>query len=701
MTEKALNRSRNRYMVIVTLILTLLALFSYRSHFFTWADTYLYDRHFALRGAIPASGKIVLVMMDEKSRADLSKKRDGWSRKEMAQALSHLCEAGAGVIGLDLILSEPDTDPLADEALARAIGFCGNVVLARSLQSSALSPLAPFREAMVGDGFIDVFIDPNHQVLREIPFLNATPLPDGSLEYLPSFSLELARAFLDIEFNLDFSEKKRLLMGDKKGRHLRLPCPDLLINYHGRHDAFQSISFSDAVLNRFSPDTVKGKILIVGSALVEEKDFFYTPFTHFMKPQALKGKFEKISHGEMNQDYGVSCHAHAVETIINGRFIRSLNDFGPWGMLLLMGLAGSLGMIFHHPAIPLWISTALLFLSLFITAGLSHLLFLKMRLWVEIAPLLSLLLLQFIIGQAIQKIFETRQKKRITGLFGRYVSSSVVSNLIKGDIKDTLEGKRKELTMLFSDLRGFTTLSEKLGAKETSALLNTYFSTMIPLVFKNQGTLDKLMGDAIMAFFGAPMELADHPSRAAQTAIDMIHALSELKKAPIPGIDRLNVGIGINTGEVTVGNLGSDAFMDYTVIGDAVNLASRLEGLNKIYGTRIIISEFTEKRLAGAFQVRELDIVRVKGKEDAVKLFELMVSSQEKDRETAALIDRFHQGLRCYRKRDWDEAATIFREILSRHPEDGPSALYLERTRAMKAHPPGEAWDGVTVFTSK
>ena len=225
---------------------------------------------------------------------------------------------------------------------------------------------------------------------------------------------------------------------------------------------------------------------------------------------------------------------------------------------------------------------------------------------------------------------------------------------------------------------------------------------MIPIVFEHEGTLDKLMGDAIMAFFGAPGEVKDHPGKAAETALQMIRRLAELKQGrPEKGIEKLAVGIGLNTGVVTVGNLGSQHFMDYTVIGDAVNLGSRLEGLNKTYGTSILVSEFTAQRLDSRFVTRELDRVRVKGKGDAVGIFELVGLREALVEEKASLLRIFEAGLEHYKKRDWDKAKDAFEEVLRRNPKDGPSSLYLKRVSELLLNPPGPEWQPITTFTTK
>jgi adenylate cyclase len=225
---------------------------------------------------------------------------------------------------------------------------------------------------------------------------------------------------------------------------------------------------------------------------------------------------------------------------------------------------------------------------------------------------------------------------------------------------------------------------------------------MIPIVFEHGGTLDKLMGDAIMAFFGAPGEVKDHPQKAAKAALEMTRRLGDLKRGRTEkGIDRLAVGISLNTGVVTVGNLGSQHFMDYTVIGDAVNLGYRLEGLNKTYGTSIIVSESTAQGLDTRFVLRELDRVRVKGKGNAVGIFELMGLREELDGERLYLIETFEAGLEQYKKREWERARQTFHRVLEGRADDGPSLLYLQRISRLLKNPPGPDWEPVNPFTTK
>jgi adenylate cyclase len=590
-SARRLNRKQIIFSAVLTAVLISGVCAGFNYGLFKRSDNYIYDLHVKWRGSGKVSGNIILVLMDEKSSRELKKQKDTWSRYQLAEAVVNLTKAGAEIIGLDMVLSSPDSDHKADMALSKAIKDSNRVVLAKvsASQAGEILPLPSFGEGMIGDGFIDVPLDEDG-ILRKTRFLNAKPLPDGNLQLSPSFPLELARSYLNIDFNLDFSGKDFFEIGREKGKKLRLPYPDLFINYKGNYSSFEYISFADAVMNRLPAGKVKGRIAIIGTNLATQKDFFSTPFTRFYRPSGEdRNKFGTVIEDILGgKDPGVSCHAYALETILSGEFIKK-TDLKILFMLIV--ITGLVCMIFYIPAIGFAGETAIVIACLASAVFTSHMLFLKYSVWMEISPLLSVVILQFVSGIMVQKHFDKKKTEFITGLFGRYVSPGVVDNLIKGDIEATLKGHTQEVSILFSDIRGFTTLSEELGAKDTSKLLNTYFDAMIPVVFRYNGTLDKLMGDAIMAFFGAPVYFPDHSVRAAEASLQMLTALKNLKRSDVRGIERLNLGIGLNTGTVTIGNLGSNEFMDYTIIGDAVNLASRLEGLNKVYGTNIIAGE--------------------------------------------------------------------------------------------------------------
>ncbi len=702
MTGKSLRRNQIIASGSATLLVVLLVTTAYSLGFFARNDNFLYDLNYRWRGPTATSNQVTLVLMDDRSGIDLKRKKGSWSRKNLARGLNNLCRAGAEIIGLDLILSAPSPEPDADAILTAAMDRCNNIVLARVSSAPGtgeINPLPRFQAVTIGDGFIDLPLDPD-DVLRKIRFFNAKTAAGGGLQLLPSFSLELSRTFLNLDFTFDFSDPEYFVMGDPRGGNLRLPYPDLLINYYGDFTQFTNLRYSDVVLNQFDPASVRGRIIIIGSTMISQKDYFSTPYSRFQRGvNRFQDKFGKLVDRVLGaKEPGLACHAHAIETILNQTFITTVNRRN---IIILISLLGLVGLVFH-------ISSNMTMEITFLVAGIfgvlaaAYLAFVKFDIRVDTAGILYVLAGQFIAGTVLQKAFNLKKSSMVTNLFGKYVSSAVVNEIIRGDLATTLEGRRAELTILFSDLRDFTTLSENLGARDTGILLNRYFDTMIPVVFEQKGTLDKLMGDAIMAFFGAPLALPDHPERAAISALLMMKKLAEIKKNPdIPGAEKLNIGIGINTGAVTVGNLGSNVFMDYTIVGDAVNLASRLEGINKVYGSNIIISEFTAADLdKKRFITRELDLVKVKGKKKAVRIFELAGFAADLEPADIERITVFEQGLTAYRKQQWDQATEEFKKVVTAN-NDRAAALYLERIALMKNNPPGADWDGVTAFDHK
>ena len=262
-------------------------------------------------------------------------------------------------------------------------------------------------------------------------------------------------------------------------------------------------------------------------------------------------------------------------------------------------------------------------------------------------------------------------------------------------------GERMRVTILFSDVRGFTTISEKLDPRALSDLLNSYLTPMTQLVFENKGTLDKYMGDAIMAFWGAPIHFKDHAQWACRCALQSIEKLKELQKDWMAkGLPEIDIGIGLNTGEMSVGNMGSLTVRSYTIMGDAVNLGSRLEGINKQYGTRIIVSEFTQRAAGPEFITREIDWVKVKGKKLPVRIFELMGEGQARP-ELVEILKIWNEAFTFYHQRDFTNALDCFRRVLTLSPDDEPSKLYVERCEDYLSESPSADWDGVFEMKSK
>ena len=301
----------------------------------------------------------------------------------------------------------------------------------------------------------------------------------------------------------------------------------------------------------------------------------------------------------------------------------------------------------------------------------------------------------FVSSEAYRNLVVERKNRYLKKAFSSYVSPELVAEIIKNPDRLALGGAKKEITVLFSDIRGFTGISEKLAPDVLVSLLNEYLGPMTEVVLKNKGTLDKYIGDAVMAIYNAPLDVTDHPEKACRTAKEMIDKLKEInisfKQKGLPPVD---IGIGINTGYAVVGNMGADMRFDYTAIGDTVNLASRLEGQNKYYGTHIILSEFTAGKVQDEFMLREIDLMRVVGKEKPVAIFELITDGNVK------LAEGFSEALKVYRAKGFQNALDIFTGLLGEH-NDPVAKLYAERCREYLQTPPPPDWDGVFISSKK
>jgi adenylate cyclase len=297
-------------------------------------------------------------------------------------------------------------------------------------------------------------------------------------------------------------------------------------------------------------------------------------------------------------------------------------------------------------------------------------------------------------------LIEEQEKRKVRGAFQQYVSPEVIRRVLSDP--ELVQPRKSEITVLFSDVRGFTTISEKLDAQELARLLNGYLTEMTRIIFRHQGTLDKYIGDAVMAIWGAPFTEPKHGERCCEAALSMLSRLSELQQGWVSeGLPAMEIGIGINTGIASVGNMGSSLRYGYTAMGDTVNLASRLEGLNKEYGTSILISETTRADVTNdQIIIREIDFIRVKGKNQPVTIFEIL-SRQAAANDGKALVEIFGQGREAYKTRNWRAAKAAFEEVLRRWPDDGPSRVFRGRCDEYLAEEPDTDWDGVHVMKYK
>ena len=422
---------------------------------------------------------------------------------------------------------------------------------------------------------------------------------------------------------------------------------------------------------------VDGRIVLVGDTSEVSHDWFDTP---------------------VGMVYGVEIIASTIHTILHGAFLRAAGlGLEAAQALLLMILVLQLIRIVH----PVIRTLAALALS-----GLYVIVALWLYVYFGLILSMSYVLIAFFLSFfAISHRFylmEINQKKEIKGAFGQYLSPKVVDILVKDPSRLSLGGESRHMTAFFFDIAGFSKISEQLTPEGLVHLLNVYLTAMCDIIAQFDGTVDKFSGDAIVAFWGAPLEQPDHARLACFAAIDMQQRM-EIMRAQLAqeGMPSINVRMGLNTGEMVVGNMGSRQRMDYTIMGDAVNLASRLEGANKFFGTDTMISDATFCEVRDVVEARELDVLRVVGKVEPVTVYQLLARKGELGGNLARILPVYARGYADYRARNFTRAIERFREALAIVPDDGPSLTHLNRCRTYLRNPPPEEWDGVFQLTSK
>ncbi len=734
--------------IAFSVILISLFLFFVDAPFLRFMELKALDLRMVSRGAIPAGDETVIVTIDEKSLSELG--RWPWPRSILAKLVDVLKGYGAKAVGFDIVFAEPDTNSslntvtdlsnemknagirdarlssLLDEkrkladtdaSLARSIERAKNVTLgyffhitSKEVGHLTEQQIAAGEERIANSRFQMIRRSKDHDqsplikafaaqpslhqltnVSENSGYFNAFPDSDGTIRWLPlviqfrdnyytSLALSLLVQYLDwpmvvlnmAEFGVESIRVDKLrIPTDESGR--------LLINYLGPTRTFPHYAISDVLQGRLPAETFKGKIVLVGATATGIYDMRVTPFSPVYP--------------------GVEIHATVIDNILHRNFLvhSGWTKFLDICTIILVGLIMGLAIPRVKAVAGIALSVALI--GAFIAANTA--LFVRYNVWLNmIYPVLTMMTIY--LGITVYRyVTEEREKKKIRGAFQYYLTASVINEILKDPSKLKLGGDKKHLSVMFSDIRGFTGISEKLTPEELVRLLNEYLTAMTDVVFKYDGLLDKYIGDAIMAVFGAPLDQPDHALRACRTALEMMSELKRLReKWAAEGRPDVNIGVGVNTGDMVVGNMGSEMRFDYTVMGDSVNLASRLEGTNKEYRTNIIISEFTYESIRNELFCRELDAVRVKGKKLPVRIYELL--GEKKDAaEWQECVGRFETGLAKYREGLWDEAIAAFRNVLEVRPEDYPARLYIERCEALKKNPPEGAWDGVFTMMKK
>lgn len=487
---------------------------------------------------------------------------------------------------------------------------------------------------------------------------------------------------------------------DAEGTEIRRVPVDgsgrILINYAGDQKSYPHVSISQLFNNSDKMEISIRNGAIIDKKTVSKVDFFKDKYLLFGATSV--GIFDLRVTPFSENFPGVETHANVIDNILNEKYLvtKSDEDIKMLGVLTLLGIFLALG-IARLGAVQGMILTLLTIGGIYVVD--RYYLFANGIIVTIILPLFMVSSM-YVILTFYKYLTEERKKKALKGTFEKYVSPAIVAEVLKHPDNVALGGKKQRMTVMFSDLRGFTTISEKLDPQVLVEVLNKYLTPMTALVFKNSGTLDKYMGDAIMSFFGAPLHYADHAKKCCQCAIEMIDLLPKINQDfKAQGLPTIDVGIGINTGEMSVGNMGSETVRSFTVMGDAVNLGSRLEGINKQYGTRIIISEYTYEDVKDEYVAREVDWVRVKGKRQPVRIFELIAHKSKF--KNHGMIEEFQKGFEAYHQKSWDQAIDHFTKALILVPNDPASRLYVERSQDYKAEPPPDDWDGVYEMKTK
>jgi len=606
------------------------------------------------------SQQVVIVAIDDASIQAIG--QWPWPRKTHAQMIRLLSQAGAKTIAYDVNFPEPS-----------ALGVSDDIELANVLKEKTV--ILPV-ELTLQSGVLPTSkkdLKPIEVLTEEalLAHTNLRPGADGVVRSVIRTARSASGQLVDA-------------FGVRAAALSRAPEPKNLpnetrINFVGPPSTVTRYSFADVLSGKVSQENFKNKIVFVGATAPDLHDEQIVPTSNGVPMP------------------GVEIHAQIAEMIIAGSYFSMTS---PWvSVALIFAFAFLIGLLVTRARLRFGVialTTVIVGYSLTVLISFEKRLILPV-LW----PILSALI-SFITLVAVRYFHEQRERERLRRIFEQYMSPAVVKDLLAHPEKLQAGGERRRMTVLFSDLRGFTSLSEGMKPETLVEVLNRYLDVMTEKVFQTNGVVDKYMGDAIMAFWGASFLESDHVDRAITTAILMRDTLNEMNRTKAwPHGVTLNLGIGLNTGEMVVGNMGSTQRFDYTVLGDSVNLGSRLEGLNKEYGTQIIVSESTKLEASeGAFLFRPLDLVAVKGKKEPVEIFEVMAANPGEG-ELRRKVEQFTRGLNLYRGAKFAEAVHTFEEFLRAYPDDAPGKLYLERSKEFLMNSPGEGWNGVWVYTKK
>jgi adenylate cyclase len=712
----------------------------WRLPFITALDGYLYDVRLRMTMPNTLDTQVIIVDIDEKSLAEVG--RWPWGRNVMADLVTRLTDQyQVAVVGFDVVFAEPDESSGLNvlEAIGRQQlkGDAGYQRVLGGLRSG-LDYDQKFADALRGKPVVlgyyfsaankaqqsgalpqpafpaGSFADRSSSFVKwegyggNLPQLQQAALHGGHFNPLIDSDGISRRVPLVVEFNgayyeaLSVAVVRSLLGGAElrpgfpegepgiewldivsKRTTIRVPVDEsvaALIPYRGFEHSFPYIPAADVLKGRVDPEQLKGRVVLVGTTAPGLMDLRSTP---------------------VGAAYpGVEVHANLIAGMLNDTVKEKPGYVLAIDVLLHLVFGGLLAVLLPLLS-PLW-ATVLAMTTLLVVVTINLLLWQMANMVLPLASLVFLILVMLYGSNMSWGFFvESRTKRQFAELFGQYVPPELVDEMAKNPESYSMEGRNEELTVLFSDIRSFTTLSEGMDPKELAHLINTYLGAMTDIVRVQRGTLDKYIGDAIMAFWGAPVADPNHARNAVITALNMQQAMKGLGEEFIArGWPPLQIGVGVNTGTMTVGDMGSPVRKSYTVMGDAVNLGSRLEGITKEYGVGIVVGE-TTKNIVKDVTFRELDRVKVKGKDEPVAIYEPLGITAELDADTLEELKLWQHALRLYRAREWDQAELQLYNLKQRSPDCKLYSLYANHVVAMRENPPDASWNGVTTYQTK
>jgi len=564
-------------------------------------------------------------------------------------------------------ITELDKSTLKKLAIHKAKGYTANL---KSLQDSAFS----------GGFFNNPLLD-DDGVFRRVPLLQVY-----ENELHESLALALTRAAtgspaieMVVETNEDSDDLflEWITIGE-----IAIPVDHssgVLVPYIGKQKSFEYIPATDVLNKRVDKDILNGKITLFGTSAPGLLDLRTIP---------LEPAYP-----------GVEVHANIIQGILDGRILHAPGYTKGFEFILITFIG--IVLTFTLPMLSALFSTLVILGSIVLLIATNFYAWTNAQLVLPIAAPVLLVVLLFALQMTYGFFVESRGKRQLAHLFGQYVPPELVEEMSLKMEEINLDGEMREMSVLFSDVRGFTTISESLEPKELTDYINAFLTPITKVIHDNRGTIDKYMGDAVMAFWGAPLEDDQHALHALNAAIAIVERMKSLRQEfSEKQWPEIYVGVGVNTGHMNVGNKGSEFRVDYTILGDAVNLGSRLEGLTKIYGVDIITSEFT-RHAVPEYEYRELDKVRVKGKDKPVAIYEPLGLLENISKDERKLLEQFHIGIKQFRAQNWDAAEREIFTLSQLEPDRKIYKIYLDRIMFYREHPPGEDWDGSFTHTSK